>query len=91
MINEAIFNGLIEALARGESLQNAMFSFYNAGYGKKEIEEAARELYRQTGGQAEKMINPKKPLPGEKSIVNKEIEKKSTEPAETLNPKSNQK
>jgi hypothetical protein len=69
MINEAIFSGLITALARGESLQNAMFSFYNAGYEKQEIEEAARELYKQTGGQAEKLINPKKPLPETKAVL----------------------
>lgn len=60
MINEAVFHGLIAALSRGESLQSAMLSFYYAGYGKKEIEEAARELHKQTGGQAEKMINPQK-------------------------------
>ena len=50
MVNEAIFSGLISALSRGESLKNAMFTFYNAGYGRKEIEEAARELHRQAGG-----------------------------------------
>ncbi len=59
MVNEAIFSGLVSALSRGESLQNAMFTFYNAGYSKKDIEEAARELHKQTGGQSEKMINPK--------------------------------
>jgi hypothetical protein len=83
MINETIFNGLIEALARGESLQNAMFSFFNAGYGKQEIEEAAKELFRQTGGQAEKMINPKKPLQPEKPVLSEEeAEKKSAQPTE---------
>lgn len=82
MINETIFNGLIEALARGDSLQNAMFSFYNAGYGKQEIEEAARELYKQTGGQAEKMINPKKPLQEEKPKIKSEEEKKISESVE---------
>jgi hypothetical protein len=80
MINETIFHGLIEALSRGESLQSAMFSFYNAGYNKQEIEDAARELYKQTGGQAEKMINPKKPLQDiEKPRVSKEISEKSLE------------
>ncbi|HPD81907.1 MAG TPA: hypothetical protein PK357_02295 [Candidatus Pacearchaeota archaeon] len=83
MINETIFHGLIEALSRGESLQSAMFSFYNAGYNKQEIEGAARELYKQTGGQAEKVINPSKiPQEIEKSIVAKEVQDKSLEYSE---------
>lgn len=36
--------GLKGALARGESLKQAMISFYNAGYKKEEIEKAARAL-----------------------------------------------
>jgi len=40
-INEEIFGGLISALSRGESLQKAMISLWNAGYSKKEIEDAA--------------------------------------------------
>jgi hypothetical protein len=83
MINETIFHGLIEALSRGESLQSAMFSFYNAGYSKQEIEEAARELYKQTGGQAEKVINPSKLSQEiEKPRVAKEVQDKSSEYAE---------
>jgi|SRR3989344_1638401 len=50
MVNEEILGGLVSALSRGESLEKAMFSFYNAGYGKNDIEEATRELYNQTGG-----------------------------------------
>lgn len=80
MINETIFHGLIEALSRGESLQSAMFSFYNAGYSKQEIEGAARELYKQTGGQAEKVINPSKLSQEiEKPRVTKEVQDKSSE------------
>lgn len=44
MINENILNGLKLALAKGETLQKAMMTFYNAGYVKAEIEEAAAEL-----------------------------------------------
>ena len=43
-MKEDILNGLKNALSRGESLQQAMQSFYNAGYELKDIEEAAREL-----------------------------------------------
>jgi|SRR3989344_930395 len=44
MVNMEIVEGLKEAMARGESLKQAMFSFYNAGYGKQEIEDSARYL-----------------------------------------------
>jgi hypothetical protein len=41
MVNEEILGGLKLALAKGESLEQAMNSFYNANYKKEEIEEAA--------------------------------------------------
>ena len=44
MPKEEIIEGLKYALARGESLPKAMMSFYNAGYSKEDIEEAARIL-----------------------------------------------
>ncbi len=44
MVKEEIFEGLKVALAKGETLQKAMMSFFNAGYSKEEIEEAARQL-----------------------------------------------
>jgi cobalamin biosynthesis Mg chelatase CobN len=47
MVRGDIVGGLKIALSRGESLQKAMQSFYNAGYKKEEIEEAARELHRE--------------------------------------------
>jgi len=49
MVHEEIVGGLISALSRGEPLQKAMMTFYNAGYGKQEIEEAARLVYSQVG------------------------------------------
>ena len=42
MVNQAIFEGLKRAVKKGETLRQAMMSFYNAGYPKEEIEEAAR-------------------------------------------------
>ncbi len=47
MVNEEILGGLKLALAKGESLKQAMISFYNAGYIKEEIESAARALQTQ--------------------------------------------
>jgi hypothetical protein len=44
MVKEEILEGLKYALAKGEPLAEAMMSFYNAGYLKKDIEEAARVL-----------------------------------------------
>jgi hypothetical protein len=42
MVNEEIMGGLKSALERGESLKKAMMTFFNAGYKKEEIEEAAK-------------------------------------------------
>ncbi len=47
MVNEEILGGLKLALSKRESLKQAMMSFYNAGYKKEEIEEAARALQEQ--------------------------------------------
>ena len=44
MIIEEIVEGLRFAMNKGESLLKAMMSFYNAGYSKLEVEEAARML-----------------------------------------------
>lgn len=38
----SIVEGLKHAISRGATLQQAMMSFYNAGYTKEEIEESAR-------------------------------------------------
>jgi len=43
-MNQDIFEGLKVAMGRGESLEEAMQTFYNSGYEKREIEEAARAL-----------------------------------------------
>jgi len=41
--NEDIIGGLKSAASRGEDLKQSMMSFYNAGYSKEEIEDAARK------------------------------------------------
>ena len=45
MVRQDILGGLKLALSKGQSLESAMQSFYNSGYKKEDIEEAARELY----------------------------------------------
>lgn len=44
MVKEEIVEGLRQAISKKESLEQAMTSFYNAGYAKEEIEEAASFL-----------------------------------------------
>lgn len=44
MVNEELVGGLKNALERGASLKRAMMTFFNAGYDKTEIEEAAAIL-----------------------------------------------
>ena len=45
MVNKDILEGLRTALQRGYTLEQAMMSFFNAGYKKEEIEDAARYLH----------------------------------------------
>jgi hypothetical protein len=54
MVNEEIIGGLVSALSRGEPLQKAMMTFYNAGYKKEDIEEAAKTVYMQVGAETAK-------------------------------------
>lgn len=45
MTNNEILEGLKTAIERNYTLEQAMISFFNAGYKKEDIEEAARTLY----------------------------------------------
>lgn len=47
MASDFLIEGLKEALARGETLKQAMMTFFNAGYLTHEIEEAARALQQE--------------------------------------------
>jgi hypothetical protein len=47
MVKQEIVAGLKASVARGEDLQNAMMSFFNAGYSKKDIQEAVDEMNMQ--------------------------------------------
>lgn len=44
MVNQEIFEGIKNAVSRGQSLRDAMMSFFNAGYNREEIMEAARAV-----------------------------------------------
>lgn len=51
-VNEEIVGGLMSALSRGEGLEKAMMTFYNAGYEKDEIEDSAKDVYNKLGPKA---------------------------------------
>lgn len=59
MVDKELIEGLRTALSKGESLEQAMYTFFNAGYEKSKVEEAAKALMYQ--GQPEQM--PQKPVP----------------------------
>lgn len=44
MVNLEIYEGIKYALSKKQTLKDAMMSFYNSGYPKAEIEEAARKI-----------------------------------------------
>jgi len=64
MVRQDILGGLKAALSRGESINQAMTSFHNAGYKKEDIESAARALQIQQQAQPIKQITetPKQKL-----------------------------
>jgi len=63
MVREDILGGLSSALARGQSLKQAMMSFYNAGYVKGEIEEAAKALNSGITSQPKPIQQPPQTIP----------------------------
>ena len=78
MVREDILGGLKVALSKGHSLQQAMQSFYNAGYSKEEIEEAVRYLqsnqYSETSQPSTQLKKPISQQPASKPILQKETE-----------------
>lgn len=84
MVNEEIVGGLKNALDRGSSLKQAMMSFFNAGYTKKEIEEAAATLLNYSP--VEKETVPSVPATKEKKLDEnkKKLDKKKLENSPSL-------
>lgn len=81
MVNEEILGGLKLALSKGESLKQAMMSFYNSGYIKEEIESAARALQTQQAEsvkqiqESSKQIITQKPIKTIQQFKQKPIQK----------------
>ncbi|MFH1585693.1 MAG: hypothetical protein ABIB79_02915 [archaeon] len=61
MVRQDILGGLKEALSREQSLKQAMITFLNAGYNKRDIENAARFLLQEQ--QQMQGIQPMQPRP----------------------------
>lgn len=76
VINSEILEGLRNATDRGESLKDAMMSFFNAGYSKTEIEDAARVLQAERNPALVKQAakGPTKPLEEKKGWFGKKKE-----------------
>ena len=56
--SEDILGGIKAAIERGENLKEAMVTFYNSGYSKKEIENAARDYVMEKKGKEAQMKKP---------------------------------
>lgn len=82
MVSIDLLEGLKVAISKGETLQQAMQSFYNAGYDKRDIEESAKALQYQIH---QEQIQKPKLLKSENNI------KKPTKLSKLQPPKTTQK
>jgi len=84
-MNEEIVGGLKSAIDRGESLKKAMMTFYNAGYKKEQIEEAAQFLSQNPTASPVQILQPsvsaEKP---KQKMFGKIFQQKTPEPKSTL-------
>lgn len=71
--DQEILGGLRAAIERGSTLKQAMMSFYQAGYDKSEIEDAARAYMNQQRNE-DMQLNPAQIV--QKTEIKKEEEKK---------------
>ena len=55
-MKEELVEGIRQAISKGESIEKAMMSFYNSGYSKQDIEEAAAAI--QSPGFFQQMPQP---------------------------------
>ena len=91
LFNKEILGGLKLATSKGESLKDAMMTFYQAGYDKEEIENAAREFLNERNNPEESATIPQSKVDAkvenkksffskkENSVSNKVEEKKDKE------------
>lgn len=85
MVNIDLLEGLKVAISKGETLQQAMQSFYNAGYDKRDIEESAKALQYQI--HQEQIQKPK--LVKSENNIKKPMELSKSQPPKTTQKISN--
>lgn len=94
MVRQDILGGLRVALFKGESLQSAMQSFYNSGYKKEDIEEAAQALYSENPQTRQASQQPSSPIVQKpvQQVVQKPIPQvvQPTYPSQTKQPQQSQ-
>jgi len=84
LTNQEILGGLKAAIERGQNLKQAMMSFYQAGYKKEEIEDAARAyLYLQRGASETQLPARNQPLEPKGEMKKAEEKKVEVKPAES--------
>jgi uncharacterized membrane protein len=72
--NQEILGGIRSAIARGSNLRDAMMSFYQAGYDKTEIEEAAK-VYVELQKSPEEIVKKDENKENKKQSIKKIISK----------------
>lgn len=89
IFNKEVIGGLKSAVERGESLKEAMMTFYQAGYDKNEIESAAREfLDEQNRNPQPNATNSNSALPKVQSSENQRKTTNSSFNAKTIQKKN---
>lgn len=91
MVKRELVEGLKNAIERGEPTEKAMMSFYNAGYGKKDIEDASKVLMFEKFGEKPEnsaSVYGEKPEKKEKSPKIKKSNNKVSDYVDTNNKKS---
>ena len=67
MVKEELVEGIRQAISKGEPIEKAMMSFYNSGYSKQDIEEAA--AMAQSPGFFQPVQQPRQPMPAPQTQV----------------------
>lgn len=88
MAKEEIVEGLRLAVSKGESLRSAMMSFYNAGYSKQDIEDAARAMQMP---QFTQLTATQQNTQGAPQTTTSGVQKQVSPKFQALNPQNSQK
>jgi hypothetical protein len=84
MVNEDLVGGIEVALSKGKNLKDIMISYFNSGYKKAEIEEAAMITQRKRAQMQTPIIQPKT---NAKPVQTPKTNQKVQQPPTTQQPK----